>query len=131
MLAVVLLVTSCSWGRFWFTSISLRTGWTDWQSLTKLETGVQVELQMTELIGLLEQTDLVTLIVLTSWLMLLALRTLRTLVERTCLLTVDGVNGWELRTWTLKPKVWTSQIWTLIHLINNFVIALFAWNLRS
>ena len=27
-----------------------------------------------------------------------------------------------MRTWTLKPKLWTSQIWTLIHLINNFVI---------
>ena len=26
--------------------------------------------------------------------------------------------------WTLKPKLWTSQIWTLIHLVNNFVIVL-------
>ena len=26
--------------------------------------------------------------------------------------------------WTLKPKLWASQIWTLIHLINNFVIVL-------
>ena len=34
------------------------------------------------------------------------------------------VNDWELRTWTLKSKVWTSQIWTLIHLTNNFVIVL-------
>ena len=25
--------------------------------------------------------------------------------------------------WKLKPKLWTSQIWTLIHLINNFVCA--------
>ena len=25
--------------------------------------------------------------------------------------------------WTLKPKLWASQIWTLIHLINNFVCA--------
>ena len=33
-------------------------------------------------------------------------------------------NGWELRIWTLKPKVWTSQIWNLIHLINNSVIVL-------
>ena len=32
------------------------------------------------------------------------------------------VHGWEL--WTLKPKLWASQIWTLIHLINNFVIVL-------
>ena len=47
------------------------------------------------------------------------------------LIFICSVSGWELRTWTLKPKVWTSQIWALIHLINNFVIALFAWNLRS
>ena len=26
--------------------------------------------------------------------------------------------------WRLEPKLWTSQIWTLIHLINNFVIVL-------
>ena len=32
------------------------------------------------------------------------------------------VNGWGLR--TLKPQLWTSQIWTLIHLVNNFVIVL-------
>ena len=25
--------------------------------------------------------------------------------------------------WTLKPKLWTSHIWTLIHLISNFVCA--------
>ena len=31
------------------------------------------------------------------------------------------VESWEL--WTLEPKLWTSQIWTLIHLINTFVIA--------
>ena len=31
------------------------------------------------------------------------------------------VESWEL--WTLEPKLWTSQIWTLIHLINNFVCA--------
>ena len=32
------------------------------------------------------------------------------------------VESYEL--WTLKPKLWTSQIWTLIHLVNNFVIVL-------
>ena len=48
---------------------------------------------MTELIALLEQTDLVTLIVLTSWVILLTLRTLRTLVERTGLLIVDGLTS--------------------------------------
>ena len=48
---------------------------------------------MTELIALLERTDLVTLNVSTSWLILLTLRTLRTLVERTCLLTVDHLTG--------------------------------------
>ena len=48
---------------------------------------------MTELIALLEQTDLVTLNVLTSWLILLTLRKLGTLVERTGLLTVDGLTS--------------------------------------
>ena len=33
-------------------SLSLWAGLTDWQSLTKLETGLQVELQMTELLAL-------------------------------------------------------------------------------
>ena len=47
---------------------------------------------MPELIALLEQTVLVTLNVLTSWLILLTLRTLRTLLERTGLLTVDGLR---------------------------------------
>ena len=47
---------------------------------------------MTELLALLEQTVLVTLNVLTSWLILLTLRTLRTLLERTGLLTVDGLR---------------------------------------
>ena len=28
------------------------------------------------------------------------------------------INGWELQTWTLKPKFWPYQIWILI---NNFV----------
>ena len=42
-----LLLTSCTWGQFRYTSISLWAGLTDWQSLTKLETGLQVELQMT------------------------------------------------------------------------------------
>ena len=32
------------------------------------------------------------------------------------------VASWEL--WTLKPKLWTSKISILIHLINNFVIVL-------
>ena len=44
---------------------------------------------MTDLLGLLEQTDLITLNVLASWLMLLTLRILRTLLERTGLLTLD------------------------------------------
>ena len=57
---LVLLLTSCSWGRFQFISISLQAGLTDWQSWTKLETGLQVEVQMTELFALLEQTVLVT-----------------------------------------------------------------------
>ena len=61
------------------------------QSPTKLEKGLQVELQMTELIALLEQTDLVILNVLASWLILLTLRTLQKLVERTDLLRVDGL----------------------------------------
>ena len=61
------------------------------QSPTKLEKGLQVELQMTELIALLEQTDLVILNVLASWLILVTLRTLQKLVERTDLLRVDGL----------------------------------------
>ena len=69
------------------------TNRSNWQSLAKLETGLQVELQMTELLALLEQTDLVTLNVLTSWLILLTLRTLWTLFERTGLLTVDGLTS--------------------------------------
>ena len=48
---------------------------------------------MTELLALLEQTDLVTLNVLTSWLILLTLRALQTLLERTGLLTVDGLTS--------------------------------------
>ena len=48
---------------------------------------------MTELLVLLEQTDLVTLIVLTSWLILLTLRTLRKLLEGTGLPTVDGLTS--------------------------------------
>ena len=89
-----LLLTSCSCGRFRFTSVSLRAGFTDWQSQTKLETGLQVGLQTTELLALLEQTDLVTLNVLTSWLILLTLRTLRTLLERTGLRFIDGLTSW-------------------------------------
>ena len=34
------------------------------------------------------------------------------------LLMVDSCELWKL-----KPKLWTIQIWTLIHLINNFVCA--------
>ena len=103
-----LLLTSQSWGRFWFTSISLWAGLTDWQSLTKLETGLQVELQMTELLALLEQTVLVTLNVLTiSWLILLTLQTLQTLLERTGLLTVHVLMSWLtlLILQTLRPVV--------------------------
>ena len=85
-----LLLTSCSRGRFWFTSISLREG-SDSQSLTKLQTGLQVELQMTELFALLEQTVLVTLNVWTSWLIPW---TLETLLERAGLLVVDGLTSW-------------------------------------
>ena len=48
---------------------------------------------MRESLALLEQTDLGTLNVLTSWLKLLTLRTLRTLLERTGLLTVDGLTS--------------------------------------
>ena len=48
---------------------------------------------MTDLLGLLEQTDLITLNVLTSWLMLLMLRILRTLLERTGLLKVDDLTS--------------------------------------
>ena len=71
-----LLLTSCSCAHFLSISISLQTGLIDWQSQTKLEAGLLVELQMTELLALLEQTELVTLNVLTSWLLLLALGTL-------------------------------------------------------
>ena len=48
---------------------------------------------MVKLLALLEQMDLVTLNVLTSWLILLTLGTLRfiTLLERKGLLTVDGL----------------------------------------
>ena len=86
MLAAFLLLKKCSWGRFQFTSISLWAGLTDWQSLTKSETGLQVELHMTELLALLEWTDLVTL--------LLMLWTLQKLLERPGLLTVDGLVSW-------------------------------------
>ena len=48
---------------------------------------------MTELLALLEQSVLVTLNVLTSWLILLTLRTLQTLLERTGLLTVNGLRS--------------------------------------
>ena len=87
-----LLLTSHSWGCFRFTSISSWAGLTNWQSLTKLGTGLQVEIQMTELLALLEQTDLLTLNVLTSWLILLMLWTLQTLLQRTGLPTVDGLT---------------------------------------
>ena len=53
-----------------------------------------LELQMTELLALLEQIDLVTLNVLISWLILLMLWTLWTLLERTGLQTVDGLTSW-------------------------------------
>ena len=48
---------------------------------------------MTDLLGLLEKTDLITLNVLTSWLMLLTLRILRTLLEGTGLLKVDDLTS--------------------------------------
>ena len=54
-------------GRFRFTSISLRTGLANRQSLTNLETELQVELQMTGLFALLKQTNLLTLNALTSY----------------------------------------------------------------
>ena len=47
---------------------------------------------MTELLALLEQTDLLTLNVLTSWLILLMLWTLQTLLQKTGLPTVDGLT---------------------------------------
>ena len=47
---------------------------------------------MTELLALLQQTDLVTLNVLTSWLILL-LSILQALLERPGLLTVDGLTS--------------------------------------
>ena len=61
---------------------------------------------MPELIALLEQTVLVTLNVLTSWLILLMLWTLQTLLERTGLLIV-GLTSWLtlLTKQTLHPVV--------------------------
>ena len=55
------------------------------KSLTKLEIDLHVELQKTELIALLDQTGLLTLNVLASWLTLLLLQMLRlvTLLEQT------------------------------------------------
>ena len=50
-----LLLTSRSWGRFRFTSISLQASLAGRESLTKLETGLQVELRMTELLALLNK----------------------------------------------------------------------------
>ena len=116
-----LLVTSRSWGRFRFTSISLWTGLTDWKSLTKLETGSQVELQMTELIVLLEQSNLVKLNVLTTWRILLMLRTLWTLGERTGLLTVDGLTSLltQVTLQTLRPFVFLEQ--TLLLTFNDLM----------
>ena len=109
-LRLFLLLTSRSWGRVRLTSISLRAGLSDWQSLTKLETGLQVELQMTELLALLEQTDLLTLNVLTSWLILLTLRALRALLEGAGLLTVDGLTSWL----TLSHRINLSRVqWVL------------------
>ena len=111
-----LLVTSRSWRRFRFTSLSLWTGLTDWQSLTKVKTGLQVELQMTsncitgterftnikcfnqlantaELWTLAERTGLPTVDGVTSLLTLVTLQTLRPFVflEQTLLLTVNGL----------------------------------------
>ena len=62
---------------------------------------------MTVLFALLEQTNLVTLNVLTSWLILLTLRILQTLLERTGFLTVDGLASWVtlLTLQTLRPIV--------------------------
>ena len=93
---LLLLLTRYSWICFQFKSKSLWTDLTDWQSLTKLETILQVQLQMPELLALLEQPDLVTLNVLVSWLTLLALRTscLVTLLEPTGLLAINGLAIW-------------------------------------
>ena len=90
-----LLLTNRSRGRFRFTSISLRTGLTDSHSLTNLKTDQEVELQMTGLPGVLEQTSLLKLNVLISWLTLLSLRTLRlsTLMEQINLVTFDGLTS--------------------------------------
>ena len=63
----LLLLINSSRGRFRFTSISLRTGLANRQSLTNLETELQVELQMTGLFALLKQTNLLTLNALTSY----------------------------------------------------------------
>ena len=124
-----LLLTSCSWGRFYITSVSLGTDLNDWQSLTKLETGIQVELQMTELIALLEQTDLVTWNVLLSWLILLMLQTLRTLVGRTGLLTVDSLTSWLtlLTLQTLLPFVFLEQTFLLTFNGLMSLLALLYW----
>ena len=82
-------------GCLWFTSVSLWTGLTDWQSLTKLETGSQVDLHMTGLHALLEQTGLLTLNVLMSSLTMLLLRSLRfVILQQTGLLTIDVLTSW-------------------------------------
>ena len=59
---------------------------------------------MTELLALLEQTGVVTLNVLSSWLILL---TLQTLLQRAGLLAVDGLTSWLtlLTLQTLHPVV--------------------------
>ena len=93
----LLPLASRSWGRFWFTSVSLQTVSTDWQFLTKSETDLKVELKMTELLAILEQTNLVVSNILTSWPTLLALSTVLsvTLLEQTGLLTTDGLTSWQ------------------------------------
>ena len=92
---LLLLLTSRSWRRFRFTPKSLWTGLPDWKSLTKLEARLKVELQMTESLALLEQTDLVILDVLTTWLTLLVLQTrLVTLFEQAGFLAIAGLASW-------------------------------------
>ena len=66
----------------------------NWLSLTNLERELQVELQMTGLLSLLEQKGLLN--VLMIWLTLLLLPTLQliTLLEQTGLLTFNCLTSW-------------------------------------
>ena len=61
MLATVLIINKSFMRTILVHINNFTSSLTDWQSQPKLETGLQVELQMTELLALLEQTVLVTL----------------------------------------------------------------------